>query len=258
MNRIDFLKTGGFPVDLDTFDFMQSSWQMLQQMARAIAGNNPMILWGCEETGPTTASGYVIIQGEILPFQGGTTGDYIAVVETALTDDPDFQDGDNFDIYFQRKAIFTVTPGLEWADFTRVKSLFDMQKVNFVSLSELSTFGITFSTGWSATGESADNSFSLSYDALGNVEINMYVSLASNPSATINAFILPATIAPQQRKRFVGWSFNNDNGERDFIVTIAPQNDGTAVVQIGDKNNSGNKPAAFDNFFSTIKYNKNF
>lgn len=121
----------------------------------------------------------------------------------------------------------------------------------FIPLTGLTAFGIVFSTGWHASGISAQQNFNLTYNAHGDVEINMVVQITAG--ATISAFRLPATIRPTYNKLFIVWSFNNDLGVRHVHVTIGK--DGFVTIQnISD----ADVPDIFDGLSGTLKYNINY
>ena len=121
MNRINFLQTGGFPTDLDTYDFMQSSYIALQKMALALAGDKPCIVTGCEIAGPTVSEGWVIVDGELLPMATQTLGTNVAVIEDL--EQVTFEDGNSKDAYIRRRVEFSVSGTIPWADFVRLPVL---------------------------------------------------------------------------------------------------------------------------------------
>src|ERR1035437_4342982 len=73
MNTINlFNSKKQFPLSTQAIDFMQDMIKKAYQLAR-IGGSDNYILTGCENTtGNAWASGYVVINGELLPFMGGT------------------------------------------------------------------------------------------------------------------------------------------------------------------------------------------
>lgn len=80
MNTVDFLKYSKFPASAETFDFMQSMITLLAQFA-SLGGEN-YILAGCSHIGSTYGPGIVVVNGEIMPFEGGTAQTYVIIEET--------------------------------------------------------------------------------------------------------------------------------------------------------------------------------
>jgi hypothetical protein len=126
MNKVDWLQTGGFPFELDDLDYMQNSFTMLQQLTLVLAGAVPAIVTGCVVSGGTVSDGYVIISGELLPFQGGSLGTKVAIVETDSS--KNFEDGTSKTGYQTRTATFGAV-GTDWSTFVRIPAL-----VNFIKL----------------------------------------------------------------------------------------------------------------------------
>lgn len=117
MNTIDYTQTGGFPLDQNVLGFMQAQSQLAQQPANF--GGQLCIISGCVVTGANVTSGFVAINGEILPFVGGTITAKVIIVETAtnLT----YEDGGVKPVQKTRYATFGddgVTNYL-WVDFSR-------------------------------------------------------------------------------------------------------------------------------------------
>ncbi len=137
MNRINFLQTGGFPTDLDTYDFMQAAYTQLQKLAYSLAGDKPCIVSGCEEGGGSVTEGYVIIDGELLKFETQPLGTFVTIEETvtAVT----FQNGDSKDSFYDRKAVFGLS-GTPWADFVRIPVLAQIESKQRKQLEKLVEF----------------------------------------------------------------------------------------------------------------------
>jgi len=121
MNRAEFNQTGGFPFETDTLDFLQKVHTTLQSMAAAICGATPCILSGCVVSGSSVSDGYVVINGELLPFKGATISANVGIIETISN--KSFQDGSNKPVYYDRYATFTLTGATPWSSFVPAKSL---------------------------------------------------------------------------------------------------------------------------------------
>ncbi len=117
MNTIDFTQTGGFPLDQNVLGFMQAQSQLAQQPANF--GGRLCIISGCEVTGASVTTGFVAINGEVLPFNGGTISPKVIIVETATV--LMYEDGSAKPVQKTRYAAFG-DDGVQnnlWANFTR-------------------------------------------------------------------------------------------------------------------------------------------
>lgn len=69
MNNVNFLSQQSYPLSSETGDFLQN---MIILVARLSAlGGTSYILSGCTKTGNNYAPGLMVVNGEILPFDGG-------------------------------------------------------------------------------------------------------------------------------------------------------------------------------------------
>lgn len=117
MNTIDYTQTGGFPLDQNVLAFMQAQSQLAQQPANF--GGQLCIISGCLVTGANVSNGFVAINGEVLPFNGGTISAKVIVVETSsnLT----YEDGNAKPVQKIRYAAFG-DDGVQnnlWVNFKR-------------------------------------------------------------------------------------------------------------------------------------------
>jgi hypothetical protein len=120
MNRIDFLKYNQFPISTETLNALQD---MVFLSARvASLGGSTYILDGCQESQNTVSPGIVVINGEILPFEGGAKSNYVTVIEEKSSVSVY---GESYsDIYITRKAVFgSGSPSYPWASFKRLRDL---------------------------------------------------------------------------------------------------------------------------------------
>lgn len=117
MNTIDFTQTGGFPFDQGTLAFLQDS--IYNAAKTANLGGPLCILSGCVQSGGNVSDGVVVINGEILPFQGGAIDTKVIVVET--TTDLLYEDNVSRPVKKVRYATFG-DDGIQnnpWTDFKR-------------------------------------------------------------------------------------------------------------------------------------------
>ncbi len=117
MNTINFQQTGGFPLETDTFDKMQSAYSIFNSLGK-LAGDKT-IIDGCVTTGNTVSDGIIYINGEVLTLRGGVASPTIVIRHIATR--REFQDGDNKEVYFERYAQFgSGVDAINWSDFKRI------------------------------------------------------------------------------------------------------------------------------------------
>lgn len=116
MNKINFTAKDNFPLSSDTMDMMQ---QMIRSSASmALLGGSNYILSGCVDNGTNVSNGIIVIDGEILPFEGGAKKTKFTIQQTTKTltafgvDYPE--------AYIYRSAKFSDTGEYTWSDFVQV------------------------------------------------------------------------------------------------------------------------------------------
>lgn len=118
--RIDFSKLEGLATYQDTLDFLQTSYrETISAVAKAFGSK--VIVTGVTDQGTTNTDGWVIIDGELMPFAGGFKTDRIVVEE--LTDTEIFNDGSIQTVYYTKRAKMGITGGFAFSDFIRVDTL---------------------------------------------------------------------------------------------------------------------------------------
>lgn len=112
MNRADFSRLGGLPVTQYTFAFMQAAFTDTINAIAALLGPNA-ILSGVTVVGSNVSAGWVLINGEILPFEAGVKTDFVEVYETVAQ--RTYADNADKDVYYTRKARCVVTGPISFA-----------------------------------------------------------------------------------------------------------------------------------------------
>ena len=126
MNKINITDINQpIPATTPNLKLLQDAIHSLQELAAMGSADN-YILSGCTVAGTTVSAGWVVINGELLPFQGGTLapGATVTIGET----------GENVEILgvnypnlrILRKVIIATGSGanyFEWSGFKRIKSL---------------------------------------------------------------------------------------------------------------------------------------
>jgi microcystin-dependent protein len=124
MNKINFTAKDNFPLSSDTMEMMQ---QMIGLSTNAaLLGGTNYILSGCVDDGTTVGNGVVVINGELLPFEGGTKKTKITIQQTSKTLTAF---GVNYpEAYIYRTAKFSDTGEYNWSDFVQVLTSKQLQE----------------------------------------------------------------------------------------------------------------------------------
>ncbi len=118
--NINFLQTGGVPLTNDLMETIQEAYRTFEVLGE-VAGHLT-ILKGCEVNGSTITPGVVVVNGEILPFEGGLTTStvYIHTEEIEKT----FQDQEDKVLITKKVVKFgNALTTYQWQDFVRLKTL---------------------------------------------------------------------------------------------------------------------------------------
>ena len=129
MNIVRYKQTGGFPLDTNNLDFLQSSFHILNTLGN-LAGDM-VIISGCETTGNTVSNGVVYVNKEVLEFRGGSLSANVFIKEEAVSGT--FEDGSFKPIEITRYVTFgssTPEKTFKWEDFKRVENLIENTKKN--------------------------------------------------------------------------------------------------------------------------------
>ena len=118
--RIDFTKLEGIAIYQDTLDFLQTSYRdAISAIAKAFGSR--VIVTGVTDQGTTYSDGWVIIDGELMPFAGGLKTNRIIIEE--VTDTEVFGDSSVQTVYYTHRAKLGVTGGFAFSDFIRVDTM---------------------------------------------------------------------------------------------------------------------------------------
>lgn len=127
MINIDYTQEGGLPVDQATLDFMQKAYyEGINAMLSHFIANPAMnyIISGCEVSGNTITSGWVIMGGELLYF-AGAAGNASTKLKASTTTTPlTFQNGIVHDIYTFKQLVIDNT-GIALNTFIRIPNAND-------------------------------------------------------------------------------------------------------------------------------------
>ena len=134
MNRLDYNQDGGFRLSTNILSAAQTAYTLFNQLGWL--GGNLTIITGCVTTGTNVSDGYVFINGEVLPFIGGSIGTNVIIQQNVIS--YPFQNGTSKPVIYERSVTFgTAAPEdtYLWSDFKRVFQTKDIQtfKDNFES-----------------------------------------------------------------------------------------------------------------------------
>ncbi|WP_315156824.1 hypothetical protein, partial [Capnocytophaga leadbetteri] len=122
MNKLHTEHNAGYPFDVAFLAFMQNAYNLFNHFGH-LAGNLAIIS-GCKEVGNTISAGTVYINGELLPFEGGTKDDTVWIRED--TTQVTFQDGFSRTLETIRTVVFGYSSPdktFNWEDFKRINNL---------------------------------------------------------------------------------------------------------------------------------------
>lgn len=118
--RIDLSILGGFPLEQDTLDFMQSSYRGAFGALATLCGNK-VIVSGVVVAGGNVSDGWIVYNGELIPFVGGSVATYVVITETAVQ--ATYEDTNLHDVYFTKSATCAASGDFPFADLVPLLSL---------------------------------------------------------------------------------------------------------------------------------------
>ncbi len=134
MNYTEYSQPNGFPLDTNVLNIAQVAYTIFNQLGWL--GGDLTIITGCYTTRTNVSDGYVFINGEVLPFTGGSIGTNVIIQQTVTN--AVYENGVSKPTFYERFATFgTAAPEdtYLWSDFKRVFQTKDIQtfKDNFES-----------------------------------------------------------------------------------------------------------------------------
>lgn len=126
----DFTQLGGFPFNQDRLKRMQEAYSDIQQVLAKLIGDN-VIISGVEVTGGiiegTAGDGWVVVEGELLPFVGAAMQPWCRVVQ--LDEVLVFEDGQSKPVQISRYVTMGTGAGqFLFSSFGRIQALYDISK----------------------------------------------------------------------------------------------------------------------------------
>lgn len=129
MNKLE-IQGAGFPATNKTWRWLRDMTNAVHELAKL--GGTDYILTGCEVQGTNVTDGWVVLDGELLPFKGGSKAIQIAIKETIeqttyLEDLNSDGSGDSKDTYFDRYVEFA-SGTKRFDDLPRINPIAELQK----------------------------------------------------------------------------------------------------------------------------------
>jgi hypothetical protein len=202
MNRLDFGQTGGHPLTLDDFSFIQDAWRDSFKAAVNLLRDPALttllpsfIIAGCEKTNPSAgvwsiAEGYMVYEGEIcyvpahtLSYSNINDPLYWYIDQTAVAPSPvEYKDFSIKNIHLRRQAkVRTTSSTVAYSTKENVRAMLDRRQRGDIGT-------INGANGW--TG-------GITYvKAHGRVSLYGILSTTSNTTHGNVMFQLPAELTP--------------------------------------------------------------
>jgi hypothetical protein len=122
----DFAQLGGFPLNQQRLEWMQTAYAELSGGLAAMFGDN-VIVSGCIVSGQSVSDGWIVVNGELLPFLGSQTGVLDTfLIRTELTP-LTFKDASSKSVQFRKYAQFgTSSDAIAWNTLKRLASYTDI------------------------------------------------------------------------------------------------------------------------------------
>ena len=120
--RIDFTKLGGNPIDQDSFALMQSSYRDAFGALATFIGNN-VIISGMIVVGANISNGWLVYNGQLIPFTGGALGDGSIIIQEVGAAAATFEDNSTNVVEFTNQAILGSPATINYSSLTRLSSI---------------------------------------------------------------------------------------------------------------------------------------
>ncbi|MDU1893101.1 MAG: hypothetical protein E6767_20685 [Dysgonomonas sp.] len=119
----DFTQLGGFPLNQQRLEYMQTAYAELSGGLAGLFGDN-VIVSGCVVSGNTVTDGWIVVNGVLYPFLGTTTGALDTFLIREARNPLTFKDGSEKEVQFNLYAQFGTSDGaIQWSSLKRLPSL---------------------------------------------------------------------------------------------------------------------------------------
>jgi hypothetical protein len=145
--RINLTNLGGFPLTQDVIDFMQQSYRASISALAKMCGDK-VIITGVDVAGNNVSDGWIVFNGELMPFVGGSLGLTIIISETAET--LVFEDASTPNVLFTKTATSGVGGSFAFSELIRIEPLRNTWLKS--DIKEIDCDGAYISANFDATG----------------------------------------------------------------------------------------------------------
>lgn len=141
--KVAFGNLGGMPLDQDLLQYMQESYVDALAALSRVCGDK-VILTGVITTGSITSAGWIVYDGEIIPFAGGANATGV-IVEEQLISLP-FENGTSRPVQITKSARFGSPATFLFSELKRLNTLISVQERLTEAEQELEEHTHSFST----------------------------------------------------------------------------------------------------------------
>ena len=124
MKSIDFSKNGGFPLSQDRLDYMQQSYTEAIEVLAKICGDKT-ILNGVIVTGATVSDGWIIYNGQLIKFVGGSLAAKVVISNPGTT--LDFKNGITNTVIYETTASCALVGAFNFSDLQPIETTINIQ-----------------------------------------------------------------------------------------------------------------------------------
>lgn len=123
----------GFPGTNETWRFIQSAWREPLNALALLAGDKTVVT-GCVVEGDSMSDGFIVLDGEILPFQGGEISENITMIKNIINVDydVDIDNDDNLDSLpaYESRYLRFGSDGEKTFPYSELKRLLSLQQLS--------------------------------------------------------------------------------------------------------------------------------
>lgn len=217
--RIDFTKLGGYPLAQEDLDWLQTSYRAAFAALADMIGNM-VIISGVEDLGGgNVGPGWISVDGELVPFEGGAVGTGAFLIDEVATP-LIFHDGNNNVVLYERTAKFGVLGGYNYNDLVRLTALKNIWKKDDIRQCvkdaayeaanfDVDGYGINEEVGWRILSK-------VYADAAGAVMVNKKTGDADFGTVADLVGVKEAVMTPAQLPAIAGKGLVLINGLNTF------------------------------------------
>lgn len=230
------LESGGYPGTIKTLKQLRDMTEQVAHVVSQMCGNLVIVSGVEDQGGGVYSDGWVVIDGELLPFVGGALNTHVTIVETVeqvqyLKDEDNNGIGDFVDAYTERYATFTdvATDNYLFQDFVRYEDT-NSEIIRFGILRYFPALGddlqalVDFGTGTELPGDTAsDIKFEIDFE---EVAYDYHVLITERQISNNPTLLIPQIVQKSNNSFIVKFktldnsSINNLTGVYEYDVSL--------------------------------------